>query len=205
MSTESPTIQTDAETTRRLDEIRRWASQPGSRVIPENIRRAAKNPAAYIFIFIALLMLAQVLLFTTLFFSGSLHTRGGDIATPTSPIVACLIIGPEVIIGVIVAVWGIRSHRRYRRLLSQGQLTRGRVVRISSRIGRINGHTFSSIHVEFTNSQGQRVVGKDTVDDLIVERFIQLRDSQQDIDVLALPNCSRVICLLRLATAMKCD
>jgi hypothetical protein len=112
---------------------------------------------------------------------------------------------PELIVGVALIVVSVRGYRATRGLLSHGQIVRGRIARVSALPMKINARMFFRVCVEYVDAQGRRVVGKDTVDNLSVERFVQLRESQQEIEVLALPKCSRVMCLLRLAAELKLD
>lgn len=193
MSALTGSVASTSESEQRILELLRT---PAPRSIPRSIARAAVSPIANFFILIGILM---TVLFIGLSLMGVLQGR-------THHLARWLVLGLLMMAWLILIVIGQASRRRTVRLLSRGTLHKGRIRTVSPLPARVSGRWFFRVRAEVHLPDGTTVVAKDTIDNWVVEYFLDARDQQKEVDVLFSSDTPhRVILPARIAITRRFD
>jgi len=91
-------------------------------------------------------------------------------------------------ISLVVTFLAFYCKRQKTKILKYGNVYAGKITKISSLPTRINGQAFYCVHIEFYEKDNCLVRCKETIDQRIVETFIDFKNNNQSIDVIYFPN-----------------
>ncbi len=193
MSSLTGSVASTAESEQRILELLRT---PAPRSIPRSIARAAINPITGLLIILGIMM-AVLSIGSGLMVvvrQGSTHLT--------------IWLAPALLMmaSLILIVLGQASRRRTVRLLSRGTLYKGRIRAVSPLPARVSGRWFFRVRADVHLPDGTTVVAKDTIDNWVVEYFLDARDQQKEVDVLFSSDTPhRVILPARIAVTRRFD
>jgi hypothetical protein len=169
---------------------------PAPRSIPRSIARAARSPIAGLFILLGIIM---TILCMGLGLMGVLQGR-------THHLARWLTLGLLMLASLILIVMGQASRRRTVRLLSRGTLYKGRIRAVSPLPARVSGRWFFRVRADVHLPDGGTVMATDTIDNWVVEYFLDARDQHKEVDVLfSSETPHRVILPARIAVTRRFD